>query len=44
MVKGVAGINVIVGFPANAGSASVNSPIKVAVPRCFIESLLLFFD
>ena len=33
IVNGVAGINVIVGFPANAGSASVNSPIKLAVLR-----------
>jgi 3-deoxy-D-manno-octulosonate 8-phosphate phosphatase KdsC-like HAD superfamily phosphatase len=33
MVKGVAGINVIVGFCASAGSASANSPITVAVLR-----------
>jgi hypothetical protein len=39
MVKGVAGTNVIVGFPANAGSASVNSPITVAA-LSFMERLL----
>ena len=40
MVKGAAGINVIVGFPANAGSASVNSPITLAV-LSFMERLPL---